>query len=208
MKRGKVQPLLSLVLSLLSRPSSKERPVSQAAHDIMKLTMNQTRYQGTHYARTLNYKPELLPRARDAFGNICKEGDDGQAKLGEGEFWDYQAGDFVLAARSRWQEAFAYPELEFTFGIDSSILCKFAGMGLRPVVLIFPCAVVHQHHEVRVNPNARQVVDRNVICERVAANPGVFGLHQSQRDPEMWGEHGADELSLEVVWPSTNRSAD
>eukprot|EP00971_Amphidinium_carterae_P182454 3620867-Amphidinium_carterae.1 len=58
-----------------------------------------------------------------------------------------------------------------------------------------PCFLAHQHHEIRVNPNARQglqfskVVDADTICSRVAMNPAVIGLHKSQRDPELWGEH-------------------
>ena len=52
-------------------------------------------------------------------------------------------------------------------------------------VLLPPCTVVHQFHEIRVNQNAVRVVDSNAVCEQLKAAPGA-AIHVAARAHE-WG---------------------
>ena len=92
----------------------------------------------------------------------------------------------MLAARAQWEAVLGYPEVPWSFGIDSAILCKFYGAGLRNACLLPPCTVVHQFHEIRVNQNAVRVVDSDAVCEQLKAAPGA-AIHASQREPTEWG---------------------
>lgn len=140
---------------------------------------------GTPYEKSLGNRPETSEQARRLFGSVCKAGDSGEGRMPG--YWDFQAGDFVLAARSRWEEVLAYPELPWTFAVDSSILCKFFGRGLRNVVLLPPCVVVHQHHRIREHQQAfNGFGDSDTLCDAMKRDPSLRA-HKSQRDPELWG---------------------
>jgi len=158
------------------------------------------RIKRTPYWKTRLHRPEFLPEAQKAFGNICTGRDEGKTLAG-GRYWDFQAGDFVLAQRRHFDFVRAYPETEFTFGVDSSILCKLMGAGLRPVALLPPCHIVHQHHQMRVNPNARKLLEPGWLCARVREDPAASFLHHSQRDPELWGIHDDVELTFADIVP-------
>mmetsp|Transcript_113072 Transcript_113072/g.314714 ORF Transcript_113072/g.314714 Transcript_113072/m.314714 type:complete len:1062 (+) Transcript_113072:155-3340(+) len=182
-------------------------PIAKSGARLMRHVLNDSHLAGSPYAATATFRPELLPEAQAAFGWLCTGGDDGRGPEEEavgGRYWDYQAGDFLLAHRSLWHAARAYPEMAFSFGVDSSMLCKFLGMGLRQLVLLPPCFVVHQHHAPRVNPNARREVAPEDLCRWVMEDPAMTGIHRSQRDPELWGEQPTAEITEEeVAMPKT-----
>jgi len=166
-------------------------PVDRALARLVQQSQDVNRLKGTEYSKTRFFRPELIREARDAYDHVCAEGDDGLARMADGRYWDFQAGDFVVARRTHFEAVYGYPETSSTFGVDSSILCKLMGLGLRPVVLLPPCLVIHQHHQVRVNPNARPWVEPDWLCARVREDPGVVALDRTQRDPLRWGDFGA-----------------
>jgi len=162
------------------------RPTDPAKYlkKMMKRVRDDSKLMGTDYEKTLHHRPESHKPAVEAFGHICEGGDDGQGFI-QG-YWDFHAGDFVIAAKHSWEAIGGYPEVEWTFGVDSSALCKLFGRGLRNAALLPPCIVVHQHHRVRENPNARKVMDPDQICEMSKKNP-LQRFHPKQRSPEKWG---------------------
>lgn len=163
---------------------------------LMKRVLDDKRLNGTDYAKTLLRRPELDDLARSAFDHICLQGDDGIGQMPG--YWDFQAGDMALAAKSRWLQIEGYPETPWTFGVDSSALCKLFGRGLRNVALMPPCLAVHQHHRIRENPNARRVMDEKIMCNMCKQNP-LQRLHPEQRDPLLWGRHQAGMVRIGPV---------
>ena len=163
-----------------------ERPTDAASAlaEIVERAHDDERLAASVYAPTRPHRPEAFEQAVAAFGRLCEHGDDGSGAIPG--YWDFHAGDFVLAARAQWEAVLAYPEVPWSFGIDSAILCKFYGAGLRNACLLPPCTVVHQFHEIRVNQNAVRVVDSNAVCEQLKAAPGE-AIHESQREPDEWG---------------------
>lgn len=154
--------------------------------DMLARVADDGRLVGTDYAKTVDSRPELYEPAVKAFQNICENGDEGRGSING--YWDFNAGDFVLAAKSRWEQVGGYPETTWSFGIDSAILCKFNGAGLRTVALLPPCFAIHQHHRIRENLNARKVMEPAVVCEKVKKNP-LVRFHKHQRQPKLWGNH-------------------
>ena len=166
------------------RPKSPKKYLAA----LLKRVLDDTRLRGTRYEATLPHRPETSGEAVAAFGHLCLRGDDGEGRMPG--YWDFHAGDFVLAARSRWEQVGAYPETSYTFGVDSAMLCKFHGRGLRNAVLLPPCFVAHQHHVIM---GAAKVVEPDRICERCQRAP-LQRFEPRQRDPELWGRHSADDI--------------
>jgi len=187
------------------------KPQSPARYldNLMDRALNDTRLEGTVYIKTKKERPELFEQAVQAFDHICSDegGDDGQGSLPG--YYDFQAGDFVLAARAQIEEVWAYPELRWTFGVDSSLLCKLNGHGLRNVALLPPCLIVHQHH-LKEPVHARRGLGIDELCELCKTNPrGTFD--KLQRDPEHWGQYNSGDIKMTdlvaVVRPKATAAA-
>eukprot|EP00928_Gymnodinium_smaydae_P073322 TRINITY_DN56542_c0_g1_i1.p1 TRINITY_DN56542_c0_g1~~TRINITY_DN56542_c0_g1_i1.p1 ORF type:complete len:1028 (-),score=89.42 TRINITY_DN56542_c0_g1_i1:77-3115(-) len=165
-------------------------PVAEGLRELEQSTSDTRRLQSTPYFKTGLYKPEFLPEAAKTFSRICTEGDiDSKMRVAANRYWDYHAGDFVLASKEHFEAVRGYPETGFAFGVDSSMLCKFMGIGLRPVALLPPCFVMHQYHDVRVNLNALRAVEPDWMCARLWEDAIAAPLHKTHRDPEFWGLH-------------------
>jgi len=59
------------------------------------------------------------------------------------------AGDFVLIARRSLHVLGGYHSVASTSHLDSLLLCKASGAGLRQLVLTRPCVMLHQKHPAR-----------------------------------------------------------
>eukprot|EP00929_Paragymnodinium_shiwhaense_P014561 TRINITY_DN122478_c0_g1_i1.p1 TRINITY_DN122478_c0_g1~~TRINITY_DN122478_c0_g1_i1.p1 ORF type:complete len:743 (+),score=162.32 TRINITY_DN122478_c0_g1_i1:197-2230(+) len=170
-----------------------ETPLASANERLANQVLDDHQLIGTPYLQTRFYKPELNEEAVRAFDSVCAAGDDSAAAM-PGKIWDFQAGDFILAHASQWRAVGGYPEISFGYGVDSCLFYKFAGVGLRQVVLLPPCFVVHQFHAVKSNPNSRKIVEPEELNRHVFADSEASFLHSSQRDPLLWGEH--DNLTM------------
>ena len=56
------------------------------------------------------------------------------------------AGDFFLISREALHRMGGYHQVPSTTHLDSLLVCKARGMGMRQIVLLRPCALLHQSH--------------------------------------------------------------
>jgi len=148
-------------------------------------------HKGSPLESAVLARPENLPYIVEQFDGLCEAGDSTKStsNTSPSKRHNYFAGDFLLAPYDAWAEARGLYELPFSHGTDGSMLCKLWARGLRQVVLLPPCRVLHQHHERE--PPPREVLLPQDLCDaafrRQGRPPGV-----PSRDPEDWGHPGAD----------------
>jgi hypothetical protein len=64
------------------------------------------------------------------------------------ELYTHAPGDFFLASRDAIHALGGYHQVPSTTMIDSLLLCKARGAGMRQVVLVWPCLLLHERHPV------------------------------------------------------------
>ena len=60
------------------------------------------------------------------------------------------AGDFFLVSKAALHQMGGYHQVATTLHLDVLLVCKAKGMGLRQVVLLRPCLLMHQRHPAPV----------------------------------------------------------
>ena len=102
---------------------------------------------------------------------VCEEG--GRVGTGvhaglEDEPFLPAAGDFFLASKAALHRMGGYHQVPSTTHLDSLLVCKARGMALRQVVLLRPCAVLHQSHPAPVRA-MRYVLPGWELSDRLCA---------------------------------------
>ena len=64
------------------------------------------------------------------------------------ELYHHAPGDFFLASRDAIHALGGYHQVPSTYHIDTLLLCKARGAGMRQVVLVWPCLLLHERHPV------------------------------------------------------------
>ena len=64
------------------------------------------------------------------------------------ELYFQAPGDFFLASRQAIHALGGYHQVPSTNHIDALLLCKARGAGMRQVVLVWPCLLLHERHPV------------------------------------------------------------
>jgi len=183
-------------------PKTPHGPMAKVLKKLMKRAMDDKPLKGTRYENTMNWRPESDADARTAFGSICQHGDKGKGTMPG--YWDFHAGDFLLATASAFEQVGAYVELPWSHTVDSSILCKLQGQGFRNAVLLPPCFMAHQHHKIAVGENrapADDMMSADDACEALQNDP-LTELHEMQRDPKKWGMLDVADINEVELLPS------
>jgi hypothetical protein len=89
------------------------------------------------------------------------------------------AGDFFLISKRALHRMGGYHQVPSTTHLDSLLVCKARGMGLRQVVLLRPCALLHQNHPAPV-PSMRYILPgwelSDELCARKAQEARALAL--------------------------------
>ena len=83
-------------------------------------------------------------------GGMIDEGEAGEHLGLEDEAFLSAAGDFFLVSKAALHQMGGYHQVPSTTHLDALLVCKARGMGLRQVVLLRPCVLLHQNHPAPV----------------------------------------------------------
>jgi len=103
---------------------------------------------------------------------VCEAGGRVEGGLGEeghrgleDEAFLPAAGDFFMVSRAAVHRMGGYHQVPSTTHLDSLLVCKARGAGLRQVVLLRPCMMLHQRHPAPMQ-----------VCKRL---PNICCIHQT-----------------------------
>ncbi|EKX53417.1 hypothetical protein GUITHDRAFT_101120 [Guillardia theta CCMP2712] len=113
------------------------------------------------------------------------------------------AGDFFLASREVFHRLGGYHQVPSTTHLDSLLVCKARGLGVRQVVLLQPCMMLHQRHpapvpEMNYIHTGWELSEENCKAKEEEARSFMAGLGgEGRRGEEECGGSGA---SMNCEW--------
>jgi len=108
------------------------------------------------------------------------------------------SGDFVLTALQNIFDAQGYPQIAQNWEVDRLLLCRLRAYGVRQVMALPPCMVVHQHHDrpAAVRLRVRWVSNESVIDGHCADPFAPLPTDTAGGDNWGYADHEFEELVI------------